>query len=78
MPGLAVSGPTPAPTGTNGSAPRCGCLLQVDTAALNPFHADGSCNEAALRSNARRWVDDPDIQACLPRASRANSGQCRL
>ena len=31
-------------------------------AALNPFHADGSLNEAGLRSNIRHWVDDLDIQ----------------
>lgn len=31
-------------------------------AALNPFHDDGSFNEAGLRSNIRHWVDDLDIQ----------------
>ncbi|MEB8386125.1 dihydrodipicolinate synthase family protein [Rhodobacteraceae bacterium KMM 6894] len=31
-------------------------------AALNPFNADGSFNEAGLRSNIRHWVDDLDIQ----------------
>ncbi|MVO18047.1 dihydrodipicolinate synthase family protein [Parasedimentitalea huanghaiensis] len=31
-------------------------------AALNPFHHDGSFNEAGLRSNIRHWVDDLDIQ----------------
>lgn len=30
-------------------------------AALNPFHADGSFNEAGLRSNIRHWIDDLDI-----------------
>lgn len=31
-------------------------------AALNPFHEDGSFNEAGLRSNIRHWIDDLDIQ----------------
>ena len=31
-------------------------------AALNPFHDDGSFNEAGLRSNIRHWVDDLGIQ----------------
>jgi 4-hydroxy-tetrahydrodipicolinate synthase len=31
-------------------------------AALNPFNADGSFNEAGLRSNIRHWIDDLDIQ----------------
>lgn len=31
-------------------------------AALNPFHDDGSFNEAGLRSNIRHWVDDLSIQ----------------
>ena len=30
-------------------------------AALNPFHDDGSFNEAGLRSNIRHWVDDLGI-----------------
>ena len=30
-------------------------------AALNPFHADGSFNEAGLRANIRHWIDDLDI-----------------
>ncbi len=31
-------------------------------AALNPFNADQSFNEAGLRSNIRHWIDDLDIQ----------------
>ena len=31
-------------------------------AALNPFRADGSLNEAGLRSNIRHWIDDLDIK----------------
>lgn len=31
-------------------------------AALNPFHADGSFNEAGLRSNIRHWIDDLHIK----------------
>jgi 4-hydroxy-tetrahydrodipicolinate synthase len=31
-------------------------------AALNPFHPDGSFNEAGLRQNIRHWVDHLDIQ----------------
>lgn len=31
-------------------------------AALNPFHPDGSLNEAGLRANIRHWIDDLDIQ----------------
>ncbi len=31
-------------------------------AALNPFNADLSLNEAGLRANIRHWVDDLDIQ----------------
>jgi 4-hydroxy-tetrahydrodipicolinate synthase len=31
-------------------------------AALNPFHADGSFNEAGLRQNIRHWIDDLEIQ----------------
>lgn len=31
-------------------------------AALNPFHPDGSLNEAGLRSNIRHWIDDLEIQ----------------
>lgn len=30
-------------------------------AALNPFHADGSFDEAGLRSNMRHWIDDLEI-----------------
>lgn len=31
-------------------------------AALNPFNADLSFNEAGLRANIRHWIDDLDIQ----------------
>lgn len=31
-------------------------------AALNPFNADMSLDEAGLRSNIRHWIDDLDIQ----------------
>lgn len=31
-------------------------------AALNPFHEDGSFNEAGLRENIRHWIDDLGIQ----------------
>lgn len=31
-------------------------------AALNPFNADQSFNEAGLRANIRHWIDDLDIQ----------------
>ena len=31
-------------------------------AALNPFQADGSFDEAGLRSNIRHWIDDLEIQ----------------
>lgn len=31
-------------------------------AALNPFNADLSLNEAGLRANIRHWIDDLDIQ----------------
>ena len=31
-------------------------------AALNPFHEDGSFNEAGLRSNIRHWIDDLHIK----------------
>ncbi|QEP30461.1 dihydrodipicolinate synthase family protein [Pukyongiella litopenaei] len=31
-------------------------------AALNPFHADGSFDEAGLRHNIRHWIDDLQIQ----------------
>ena len=31
-------------------------------AALNPFNADGSFNEAGLRSNIRHWIDDLHIK----------------
>ena len=31
-------------------------------AALNPFQADGSFDEAGLRRNIRHWIDDLQIQ----------------
>lgn len=31
-------------------------------AALNPFHADGSFDEAGLRRNIRHWIDDLQIR----------------